>query len=163
MRSTSKRLFVFAGLLAAPVATNVGKPTSLQPQTFTDHRLARLKQFLVERDCPLNEFAADFIQAADSNNLDWRLLPSISVIESNGGKNYINNNVFGWNSCKDRFSSVRQGIHYVASRLSKSDLYRHKSLDEKLKIYNPTEHYSSRVKYVMKTIAATKLRLATVY
>ena len=133
MRSASKRLFVFAGLLTAPVATNVGKPATAQPQTTTDPRLVRLKQFLAVRDCPINEYAADFILAADRNDLDWRLLPSISLVETSGGKSFVNNNVFGWRSCKERFSSVREGIHYVASRLANSDLYREKSLDEKLK------------------------------
>ena len=162
MRSVSKRLFVCAGLLAAPVATNVAKQAPSQPRTTTDPRLVRLKQFLAVRDCPINEYAADFIQAADRNDLDWRLLPSISLVESSGGKSFVNNNVFGWRSCKERFSSVREGIHYVASRLANSDLYREKSLDEKLKTYNPREDYRDRVKSVMRTISRTELRLATV-
>jgi hypothetical protein len=154
---------VFAGLLAAPVATNVARPApAQQPQTTTDPRLIRLKQFFAQRGCPINEYAADFIQAADQNNLDWRLLPSISFVESSGGKSFTNNNVFGWKSCKEKFSSVREGIHYVASRLAKSDLYREKSLDEMLKTYNSRIDYGRSVKSVMRTISRTGLRLATV-
>ena len=127
-----------------------------------DPRVVRLKQFLLERECPLNLYAADLIKAADRNDLDWRLLPSISFIESSGGKYYMNNNVFGWKSCKERFSSVRDGIHYVASRLANSELYREKSLDEKLKTYNPRRRYSRQVQRVMRKIAANDLRLLAV-
>jgi hypothetical protein len=157
LRSASKRLFVFAGLLAAPASTNVSQALPPPSQTIVDNRLVRLKQFLGKMDCPLNEYAADLIEAADSNALDWRLLPSISVIESSGGKYYMNNNVFGWKSCKERFPSVRDGIQYVAFRLANSDLYREKSLEEVLKTYNPRRRYSTKVKYVMRAISATDL------
>jgi hypothetical protein len=162
LRSVSKRLFIFAGLLAAPVSTNLGKVVPPQPGRIADYRLVRLQQYLAARDCPLNKYAADLIEAADNNDLDWRLLPSISVIESSGGKYYMNNNVFGWKSCKERFPSVRDGIHYVASRLANSDLYREKSLDEKLKTYNPVPHYSKKVKFVMRTISGTDMGFLSV-
>jgi hypothetical protein len=157
--SASKRLVVFAGLLAAPVATNLGKSVP-HPHlwiTSEDPRLVRLKQFLAERECPLDRYAADLIRAADDNNLDWRLLPSISIVESSGGKYFQNNNVFGWNSCKEpRFSSVREGIHYVAFRLGNSDLYRQKSLDAMLRLYNPDAAYTVLVKSIMKAISTTE-------
>jgi len=159
LRSASKRLVVFAGLLAAPVATKVDKPVLPQPLTTTeDPRLVRLKQFLADRECPIDKYAADLIRAADDNYLDWRLLPSISFVESSGGKYFQNNNVFGWNSCKEpRFSSVREGIHYVASMLGNSDLYKRKTLDAVLRTYNPEEGYPALVKSVMKAISATEL------
>ena len=94
----------------------------------------------------------DFLVAADQNELDWRLLPSISIIESSGGKDYTNNNVFGWDSCKERFSSVRAGIHYVAAQLGKSSRYKGKNVDRKLQIYNPLPEYSQRVKAVMRAM-----------
>ena len=94
-----------------------------------DPRLSRLQKFFGDRDCPLRDSAKDFLIAADQNQLDWRLLPSISMIESSGGKDYGNNNVFGWGSCKERFSSVRAGIHYVAAQLGKSRRYKGKDID----------------------------------
>ncbi len=159
MRSASKRLVVFAGLLAAPVATKVDNATSpVLPQTITeDPRVVRLKQFFAERECPIDKYAADLIRAADDNDLDWRLLPSISFVESSGGKYFQNNNVFGWNSCKEpRFRSVREGIHYVASMLGNSGLYKQKSLDTVLRTYNPEQGYSALVKSVMRTISDTE-------
>lgn len=164
MLTASKRLVVFAGLLAAPVATPVHKPMPHQPPASTkDPRLVRLKQFLAERECPIDKYAADLIRAADDNYLDWRLLPSISFVESSGGKYFQNNNVFGWNSCKEpRFRSVREGIHYVASRLGNSSLYRQKSVDAMLRTYNPDAAYSALVKSVMKTISDTEFPQAEV-
>ena len=74
--------------------------------------------------------------------------------EAGGGKEYMNNNVFGWDSCRHRFPSVRAGIHIVASRLANSDLYRDKDVDELLKTYNPAvSTYATRVKAVMRSIA----------
>lgn len=159
MKTVSKRIVMFAGLLAAPVATNIGTPGVIAPtsESAPDPRLVRLQEFLEERDCPLTKYAADFIEAADANDLDWRLLPSISVIESGGGKEYTNNNVFGWDSCRQKFPSVRAGIHIVASRLANSDLYRDKDVDEVLKTYNPVvATYPTRVKAVMRSIARSE-------
>jgi hypothetical protein len=159
--AVTNRIVVFAGLLAAPVATNlcnpIPTPPPAEPKSVVDYRLLRLKQFLGERECPINKYAEEFIRAADSNDLDWRLLPSISFVESSGGKTYQNNNVLGWNSCRDRFRSVPAGIRYVADKLANSEPYREKSLDEKLLIYNPRGEYRRLVKSVMDSISSTEL------
>src|SRR5205085_2353606 len=59
-----------------------------------DPRTVRLKKFLSRLHCPVTYLAEDFIHAADENHLDWRLLPSISIIEASGGQAYKNNNTF---------------------------------------------------------------------
>lgn len=154
MKSVSKRLVVFAGLLAIPGGSGVPPQPPALPGPEPDPRMIRLQQFLAARDCPLEKYAPDLIEAADANNLDWRLLPSISVIESGGGKEYTNNNVFGWDSCRQKFPTVRAGIHVVASRLANSNLYRGKDLEAKLRTYNPVvENYPSMVQAVMRSIA----------
>jgi hypothetical protein len=117
-----------------------------------DLRLRLIWQYFADRDCPLRDSAAEFLIAADENALDWRLLPSISMIESSGGKDYRNNNVFGWNSCRESFPSVEAGIHFVASKLAKSKLYKDKTLDQKLATYNPQPNYPHRVKAVMRAL-----------
>jgi len=145
-----RKIVVFAGLLAAPAGHTIAQQTTEQ-----DPRLIRLKQFFESYDCPLSQFAGDFVQAADRNQLDWRLLPSISMMESGGGKNYRNKNVFGWDSGRERFSSISAGIHAVASRLSRSKLYKHKGLDQILYTYNPRPDYARKVKTWMRTIGPT--------
>jgi hypothetical protein len=124
------------------------------PKVMVSHdpRLRRLQEFFSARECPLQAAAADFLVAADRNDLDWRLLPSISMIESSGGKDYRKNNVFGWNSCREGFSSVQEGIHFVAARLANSKLYKDKDLDDKLSTYNPRPDYPRRVKAVMSEL-----------
>jgi hypothetical protein len=145
---------LIAGLLATPFTTSIQQYRVLAPVDQNDPRLSRLQKFFADRDCPLQDSAQDFLVAADQNQLDWRLLPSISFIESSGGKDYRNNNVFGWDSCKERFTSVRAGIHYVAAQLGKSSRYKGKDVDGKLQIYNPLPEYSQRVKAVMRAIGS---------
>jgi hypothetical protein len=149
-----KDVLLVAGLLATPFTTSVQQYRAQPSVDQNDPRLPRLKKFFADRDSPLKDSAKDFLVAADQNKLDWRLLPSISVVESSGGKDYRNNNVFGWDSCKERFPSVRAGIHYVAAQLGKSSRYKGKDIDRKLQIYNSTPEYSQRVKAVMRAIGS---------
>jgi len=147
-----KDLLLVAGLLAAPVTASVQQYKPAPAIDEKDPRLSRLQKFFSDRDCPLRDAAKDFLIAADQNHLDWRLLPSISFIESSGGKDYRNNNVLGWASCKEKFSSVRAGIHYVAAQLGKSNRYKDKDTDKKLQTYNPVPLYPEKVKAIMRTI-----------
>ena len=145
-------ILLVAGLLVAPCGISLGQYQPHPTVDLKDPRLSRLKQFFAERGCPLSEAAVDFLIAADQNHLDWRLLPSISMIESSGGKDYRNNNVFGWDSSRGSFPSVQAGIHFVASKLAKSKLYRGKNLESKLQTYNPLPDYVARVKAVMRSL-----------
>jgi hypothetical protein len=149
-----KDFLLVAGLLASPVTVSVHQFQASPGVKQIDPRLSRLQKFFGDRDCPLRDSAKDFLIAADQNQLDWRLLPSISIIESSGGKYYGNNNVFGWGSAKEKFTSVRAGIHYVAAQLGKSRRYKDKDTDSKLQIYNPLPEYSERVKAVMRTLGS---------
>ncbi len=114
-----------------------------------DPRLVRLQEYLADRDCPIQGLAPDFIAAADAHQLDWRLLPSLSLVESSGGKHQKNNNIFGWANGRTRFATVRHGIYTVARKLAESPHYREKTTDEILKTYNPRPGYVSRVRSVM--------------
>jgi len=145
-------ILLVAGLLVAPCAVSMRQYQPNPSVDAKDPRLSRLTKFFSERGCPLREAAVDFLIAADQNHLDWRLLPSISMIESSGGKDFRNNNVFGWDSNRESFPSVRAGIHFVASKLAKSKLYRGKNLESKLQTYNPLPDYVARVKAVMRTL-----------
>ncbi|HEX3879570.1 MAG TPA: hypothetical protein VHW24_21455 [Bryobacteraceae bacterium] len=118
-----------------------------------DTRLDRLKVFFSKFNCPAKEYAREFIVAAELNHLDWRLLPSISYLESQGGKTARNNNLFGWNCGRASFASVTAGIHEVARKLGTSRLYRSKNLDQLLATYNPAGDYAGKVKSVMQRIA----------
>lgn len=148
-----RKIVVFASLIAGPgIATIEPCLFADNPAFNQDSRTLRIKKFFETNGCPLSKLSAEFVKEADANTLDWRLLPSITFVESSGGKYYQNNNVFGWNSCHTRFQSVRAGLHHVAMILGKSTLYRHKDTDHILKIYNPAPEYANRVKAVMRTL-----------
>jgi hypothetical protein len=178
----SKQLMVAVGLLAVPITMRLEKAADANPvkpvtpsqpaqpsrqtevrsastvQTVSaDPRTVRLKKFLGYLHCPVAPLADEFVHAADDNQLDWRLLPSISVIESGGGKAYLNNNIFGWSNALNTglqlFPTIRSGIHEVAYKLGRSGLYRNRDAEGKLRVYNPDPTYADRVLSVMRRIS----------
>lgn len=117
-----------------------------------DARFRRIKAFFKKHNCPAEKYAADFVLAADRNNLDWRLLPSISFLESSGGKNYRNNNMFGWANADQPFPSIRASIWHIAERLANAPVYKGKSLEQKIYHYNQRPIYKLTLKRVMRRI-----------
>ena len=147
-------LAVFAGIVSLPSPRSLyAERTPAVNRCKMDMRLERLKAFFGKLDCPAKDYSVDFITAAERYDLDWRLLPSISYVESTGGKSAKNNNLFGWNSGKAAFASISESIHEVGRRLGRSPLYRFKSLDQLLATYNPTDDYAQKVKAIMQRIA----------
>lgn len=128
--------------------------TPIEDRQNRDSRIQRIRAFFSRRDCPAKRYAADFVSASDQYQLDWRLLPSLAMVESTGGKAYKNNNIFGWANCKRAFPTVKAGIHTVAERLANSPYYRGKSLDGKLHAYNSRPIYGKTVKRVMAQLAS---------
>jgi hypothetical protein len=161
----SKHATIAIGLISLPLTMRLEKaakadPLPIQqkqdkpaPIAVPDERTVRLTRFLSRLHCPVAPLAQEFVQAADENHLDWRLLPSISVIESGGGKQYRNNNIFGWNQGNQLFPSIRAGIKTVAFKLGNSTLYRHLDVAGKLHFYNPDHTYPGKVIAVMNRIS----------
>ena len=148
---------VFAGMVSLPSSISKQQTLNLPvPDYSHDARLKTLQKFFGKAGCPAQKYSEEFIEAADTNDLDWRLLPSISFIESTGGKAAKNNNLFGWDSGRAEFSSPVAGIHEVGYRLAHSDLYRDKDVDGILATYNPDAEYAQRVKFVMRQISSAE-------
>lgn len=166
---SSKQLVVVCGLLALPVTLRFDKVSAALPRFSpsvstaavltsapkSDLRLPRLKNFFASLRCPVSYLSEEFIHAADDNHLDWRLLPSISVIESGGGKAYKNNNIFGWANGDHLFPTVSSAIQEVAFHLGKGPIYRNRDVEEKLHLYNPNQEYAQNVMNVMTRISPT--------
>jgi hypothetical protein len=153
-KAVTKHVVVFAGLLAVPAVSGVeARLTPVQE----DPRMPSLRKFFERYHCPVSGLAHEFLVAADENDLDWRLLPSISLIESGGGKAMANNNLLGWGSTSKSFPSVRAAIHTVAWRLANSKLYKDKDLEGILNTYNPRPEYSYRVRSVMRQLGTADL------
>jgi hypothetical protein len=156
-KTVSRGLVIVAGLLALPGAADPDPRVLAEAITQTDPRLLRIQEYFRERNCPASDYAEDFLRAAAQHNLDWRLLPSLSMIESTGGKEAHNNNMFGWDNCRIRFRTTREGIYRVAARLARSGYYRGKNVDQVLQTYNPRPMYAERVKQVMAELGPSTL------
>jgi len=152
----SSGLVMFAGMVSVPTPVAKLAHTNPAPDYRQDPRLASLHHFFKQSDCPAWKYSAVFLEAADAYDLDWRLLPSISYVESTGGKAAPHNNLFGWDSGRAQFSSPSASIHKVGYHLSHSDLYRDKNLDQVLATYNSNEEYGALVKSVMRRISPSE-------
>lgn len=118
-------------------------------ETATDGRLSRLEEFFRKQGAPIEHLAQEFLTAADRYGHDWRLLPSLAIIET-GGRVGAHNNLFGWGQA--RFLTIPDGIHTVARRLAEGRAYKGKSLNEKLQVYNPVSGYVETVRRVMRQL-----------
>ena len=156
MKQMLSRGLVIAGMLTIPSTLTQTDLPSAKAEYKNDPRLESLRKFFQQGDCPAQHLSEEFLRAADQNNLDWRLLPSISLVESGGGRAARNNNLFGWDGGKAVFTSVRAGIHDVADRLEHSRIYRDKGTDGILRLYNPNENYPGVVKSVMRRISPSE-------
>ena len=153
----SQGLVIFAGIVAVPALNtqadqNLPAPAS---QQTSNSRLHAIRTYFHATDCPVEILSQVFLYESDTHGLDWRLLPSLAIIESSGGKAYRGNNLFGWDRGDRKFDTLSAGIHEVASRLADSELYRDKDLDDLLSTYNSHAGYPSRVKSVMRRISAS--------
>ncbi len=149
------RTAIWVGL-AVTAGTAACAGQDLDSKYENDPRLERLTYFLTAYRCPVSNLAVDFIAAADRHRLDWRLLPSIAIIETSCGRAQKRQNLFGWASARKGFASLRAGIYAVAERLENSRLYRGKELDALLRTYNRYPGYARRVKQIMLKVDPTE-------
>ena len=159
VRVLLKSAVLLVGLVAIQTATGIGQQIAV-PSYEHDLRAAALRDFFEALDSPAVDLTEVFLLAADRHGLDWRLLPSIAILESGGGKESMNNNILGWDSCRESFPSVQAGIHTVADQLANSKLYKNKDLGGKLKLYNQNTAYPHKVEWLMARLA-TRLQNAT--
>lgn len=106
-----------------------------------DNRGERLDAYFKKYDMPLEGYGKEFVAAADSCGLDWRLLPAIGVRESSGGKHLMNNNPFGWGSAKIPFKNFSEAIVDVTNHLcglkpTTARYYKDTTITKKLWYYN---------------------------
>jgi hypothetical protein len=117
-----------------------------------DSRPAKLEAFFKSYQCPRPYYIEDYLRAADTYGVDYRLLPALSVRESTCGQYDRRNNRWGWDSARTGFRSVPVGIEFVTGQLAQGDYYEGKSLEEKIYTYNPLPRYVAEVKHLMREI-----------
>jgi hypothetical protein len=117
-----------------------------------DPRQGRLEAFFQSFGCPAPHHVEEYVGAADRFDIDYRLLPAISVLESTCGIYQRLNNRWGWDSARKGFASFGAGLEYIARQLAQGVYYRGKTLDEKVHMYNPKPEYAVLVKKLMRKI-----------
>jgi hypothetical protein len=144
---------IFAGVLGIATASVNGDQDVTKNRKKCDVRQNILRKFLRDKRCPDQEFTEVFIAEADAHGLDWRLLPSLALVESGGGRNARGNNLFGWANGKQTFATIGEAIHTVASTLAHGAAYRGKDLAGKLSTYNQGTDYPAMVLEIMRQIS----------
>ena len=148
-------LFIFAGVLGIAAAAAHADQDVTNIRKKFDVREAILRKFFKQNRCPIEPYAGVFVAEADAYGLDWRLLPSLSLVESGGGKFARNFNLFGWANGKTSFESISDAVHHVAATLAIGKAYRGKTLEGKMATYNPNAGYHATVTAVMRKIYPT--------
>ena len=163
------------GLITPIVQAEAPTDNSYTQDTIVDglnqhDRAQKIDEFFASREnSPLSGYGIYFVQAADKYGIDYRLLPAIATIESNGGKEACKkngvdiHNGFGWGGCTIAFHSYEEAIDVITKNLAGHDpkterFYKGKTIDQVINYYNPPSvrsDYHYLVTYVMKKIANT--------
>lgn len=124
----------------------------VEERQAVDYRIEKLESFLKVYNCPQPYYSEVYLEAADKYNLDYRLLPVISVKESGCGKQVFRNNNW-WGYGDVHFASIEEGIFFITQQLSEGKYYKNKSLEDKLKKYNSiNKDYPAHAAMLMQQI-----------
>ena len=130
---------------------------TLKPKTAAyDYRIRVLKAYLLKHNSPLADYSEEFIKTADKYNIDWRLVPAISGVESTFGKRIPKNsfNAYGWANGKYSFNSWEHSIEVVSKTLR--ERYMDKgatSIGQIARIYAPpSSTWAAKVRFFMRKI-----------
>lgn len=129
---------------------------TIQAKTL-DPRAEALKSYLAAHNSPLQDHAQDFIDAADTYGVDWKLVPAIAGVESTFGKAIPGGfNGWGWGVYGTQaiyFKNWRDGIFTVTKGLK--DGYISKGLIDPYsinRIYASSPMWGSRVSFFISEI-----------
>jgi len=134
-----------------------------QAADILNKKAEAIDAYFREHDMPLQGKGLKMAQEAEKNDLDWRILAAIAVRESTGGKfdcKRVENNPFGWGSCRIGFDSLDKAIETVGRNLGGNNPntahhYDGKTTEQILKKYNPpsiVKNYAKQVMAIMDEI-----------
>lgn len=132
-------------------------------QKEREEKAAMIDAYFASKGMPLKGYGLKMVLEAEKNDLDWRILPAISVRESTGGKHAcksVSNSPFGWGSCKISFKTMDESIETVARNLGGNNPRTAHHYDDKttlqiLRAYNPPSivpKYAEQVIAIMNAI-----------
>lgn len=121
-----------------------------------DQKVENIERYMFARNAPLGHEAEFMVIMANKFNLDYRLLPAISIIESSGGLHlYRKYNAWGWGGAEGfTFENWEHSIYVVSRGMAG---YYAMGLDTPIKMaprYNPhtPEEWGPKVEMVMNRI-----------
>ena len=121
-----------------------------------DPRIEKLTKFLNFYHSPLAPYAQNFISEADKNQLDWKLVVSITGVESTFGKHIPFNsyNAYGWNNGNYKFNSWPESIVHVSRVLKEKYADRGLTTPEKIApVYAPpSSTWGYKVRFFMNKL-----------
>jgi len=164
MKNSFKKTFVFFAaiifILSFTYPKTVNAEKNLSGFKPNDIRPKILKDYLDKHSSPLAENAKDFVESADTFDLDWRLVVSIAGVESTFGKFIPTNsyNAWGWGVYGNNviyFSSWKEGIETVSKGLRENYINKMETANVYHigRWYAASPTWASRVEYFMNKIA----------
>lgn len=139
------------------VANTANTQTSQIEAKKIDRQAKILAQYLARFDSPLQNHAQDFIDAANTYQLDWKLLPAIAGVESTFGKQIPGGfNAWGWGVYGTQavyFNSWRDGIFTIAKGLREN--YLNKGLTDPFsinRVYAASPYWGGKVSSFMQDL-----------
>lgn len=147
-------------------------PTVLAREAKRSFELKEVTAFLTKYNAPLKDHAEDIVDASYVFGLDYRLLSSISMAESGGGKHTpscAGYNPFGWSSTTSpcgfyRFKNFSEAIWTVAEKLGTNPAYARFQNDGQIytlaTIYNPGEAdtYTQKLNYFINEFKGSDIK-----
>lgn len=133
-----------------------GSSALLKNEFIKDSRITKLEHFLQAYNSPLVDYTEDFIQSADKYQIDWKLVPAITGVESSFGKRIPpgSYNAYGWANGTYYFQSWEDSINHVSQVLKEK--YIDRGLDTPYKmgpVYAPpSPTWAGKVTYFMEKI-----------
>ncbi len=94
--------------------------SALSKKAEQEEHARKIDAYFADRNMPLEGYGMKMVIEAEKNDIDWRILPSIAVRESTGGKHAckrVQYNAFGWGGCTIGFKSTNEAIETVARNL----------------------------------------------
>ncbi|MBI2334240.1 glucosaminidase domain-containing protein [Candidatus Daviesbacteria bacterium] len=148
-------IFSQSAVLAKP-AKEISPSVRIQAKVL-DEKARVLADYFKKYNSPLEYHAQDFIDAANEYDLDWKLVPAISGVESTFGKQIPGGyNAWGWGVYGNQaiyFKSWREGIFEVARGLREN--YLDKGLTDPYqmnRVYAASPHWGKKVAFFMKDL-----------
>jgi hypothetical protein len=113
-----------------------------------DTRVIAVRNVLTKYNSVLAPEAENFVYYADKHGIDWRLLVSISGLESGYASRYVQGsyNAYGWGGGYIYFDSWEHGIDSISRSLKKNYYDRGADTIEKIgPIYAENPHWAERI------------------